>query len=445
MGMGRRPRERQSELFVATADLPRSAGHVFYEQLNELLASAGFDDYVENLCAPYYDATGNGRPSIPPGVYFRMLLIGYFEGLGSQRGIAWRCSDSLSLRQFLGLPLTESPPDHSNLTRGRDRLPQEVHAAVMQWVLQLAHEKKLFTGETVGVDSTTIEANAAMKSIVRKGTGEDWKQYITGLMRQEGVIGSEEEPSAEEIAKFDRKRKGKKCSNDEWESPSDPDARITKMKDGRTHLAYKQEHVVDLESEFIVGVEVYEGNASDHHTLVDSLMSADVNLQAIGDGTPVIKEAAADKGYHNNEQLELASSLGLRTYIPEPDRPHPAKWTDKPAEQRVAVENNRRRMRRAKGKRLQRLRSERVERSFAHVCETGGARRTWLRGRDKVQKRSLMSAAAHNLGLILRSLFKMGTPRGLQGLRALVYLAWLIVAGWWNALWRSGRAQIVNN
>ncbi len=389
---------------------------------------------------PYYDATGNGRPSIPPGVYFRMLLIGYFEGLGSQRGIAWRCSDSLSLRQFLGLPLTESPPDHSNLTRGRDRLPQEVHAAVMQWVLQLAHEKKLFTGETVGVDSTTIEANAAMKSIVRKGTGEDWKQYITGLMRQEGVIGSEEEPSAEEIAKFDRKRKGKKCSNDEWESPSDPDARITKMKDGRTHLAYKQEHVVDLESEFIVGVEVYEGNASDHHTLVDSLMSADVNLQAIGDGTPVIKEAAADKGYHNNEQLELASSLGLRTYIPEPDRPHPAKWTDKPAEQRVAVENNRRRMRCAKGKRLQRLRSERVERSFAHVCETGGARRTWLRGRDKVQKRSLMSAAVHNLGLILRSLFKMGTPRGLQGLRALVYLAWLIVAGWWNALWRSGRA-----
>ncbi len=391
MGMGRRPRERQSELFVATADLPRSAGHVFYEQLNELLASAGFDDYVENLCAPYYDATGNGRPSIPPGVYFRMLLIGYFEGLGSQRGIAWRCSDSLSLRQFLGLPLTESPPDHSNLTRGRDRLPQEVHAAVMQWVLQLAHEKKLFTGETVGVDSTTIEANAAMKSIVRKGTGEDWKQYITGLMRQEGVIGSEEEPSAEEIAKFDRKRKGKKCSNDEWESPSDPDARITKMKDGRTHLAYKQEHVVDLESEFIVGVEVYEGNASDHHTLVDSLMSADVNLQAIGDGTPVIKEAAADKGYHNNEQLELASSLGLRTYIPEPDRPHPAKWTDKPAEQRVAVENNRRRMRARRANAYSDYEAS-GSNDRSRMCARQAARRTWLRGRDKVQKRSLMSA-----------------------------------------------------
>ncbi len=439
MGMGRRPRERQSELFVATADLPRSAGHVFYEQLNELLASAGFDDYVENLCAPYYDATGNGRPSIPPGVYFRMLLIGYFEGLGSQRGIAWRCSDSLSLRQFLGLPLTESPPDHSNLTRGRDRLPQEVHAAVMQWVLQLAHEKKLFTGETVGVDSTTIEANAAMKSIVRKGTGEDWKQYITGLMRQEGVIGSEEEPSAEEIAKFDRKRKGKKCSNDEWESPSDPDARITKMKDGRTHLAYKQEHVVDLESEFIVGVEVYEGNASDHHTLVDSLMSADVNLQAIGDGTPVIKEAAADKGYHNNEQLELASSLGLRTYIPEPDRPHPAKWTDKPAEQRVAVENNRRRMR------------ARRANAYSDYEASGSNDRSRMCARQAapahVAARSRQSSEtkpdvgpAHNLGLILRSLFKMGTPRGLQGLRALVYLAWLIVAGWWNALWRSGRA-----
>ncbi len=141
MGMGRRPRERQSELFVATADLPRSAGHVFYEKLSELLASVGFDDYVENLCAPYYDETGNGRPSIPPGVYFRMVVVGYFEGIGSQRGIAWRCSDSLSLRQFLGLPLTESPPDHSHLTRTRDRLPLEVHAAIMQWVLELAHEK----------------------------------------------------------------------------------------------------------------------------------------------------------------------------------------------------------------------------------------------------------------------------------------------------------------
>jgi len=193
MGMGRRPRERPSELFVATADLPRSAGHVFYEKLNELLASAGFDGYVETLCAPYYDATGNGRPSIPPGVYFRMLLVGYFEGIGSQRGIAWRCSDSLSLRQFLGLPLTESPPDHSHLTRGRDRLPQEVHEGVLQWVLKLAQAKKLFTGKTVGVDSTTIEANAAMKSIVRKGTGEDWKAYVTGLMRKEGVIGPEEE------------------------------------------------------------------------------------------------------------------------------------------------------------------------------------------------------------------------------------------------------------
>ena len=432
MALGRRKDERQEDLFVTHDRLPRSEGHVFYRQLNKLLAEAEFDRFVERLCAPYYQASGTpGRPSIPPGVYFRMLLVGYFEGIGSQRGIAWRCHDSLSLREFLGVPLTEDAPDHSSLTRIRDRLPLEIHEEVFRFVLKLAHEKGLLKGKTVGVDSTTLEANAAMKSIVRKDTGEDWRAYVVGLMKKEGVIEQNEEPTDEDVRRFDKKRKNKKVSNEDWRSETDPDARITKMKDGRTHLAYKAEHVVDLESELILAAEVYHADQSDLHTLVDSVMEAQVHLNEAGVEV-TIEEAAADKGYHAAEQLELADSLGLRTYIPERERKYLSRWTDKPPEQKHAVYSNRRRIKTDKSKRLQRLRSERVERSFAHVCETGGARRTWLCGIEKVRKRCLISAVARNLGLVMRALFGMGTPRGLQkegeadgGLAALVQLAWL--------------------
>jgi transposase len=435
MALGRRSEERQEELFVPHDQLPRSEGHVFYVRLNRLLGEAGFDRFVERLCAPHYQRSGTpGRPSIPPGVYFRMLLVGYFEGIGSQRGIAWRCHDSLSLREFLGVPLTEDAPDHSSLTRVRDRLPLEIHAAAFQFVLKLADEKGLLKGKTVGVDSTTLEASAAMKSIIRKDTGEDWRQYVVGLMQEQGAIDADEEPTDEEIRRFDKKRKNKKVSNEDWESKTDPDARIAKMKDGRTHLAYKAEHVVDLASEIIVAAEVYTADQSDHHTLVDSVMEAQEHLrQATGHELP-IEEVAADKGYHAAEQLELAESLALRTYVPEPDRPHQSRWTDKPPELKAAVYANRRRTKREKSKRLGRLRSERVERSFAHVCETGGARRTWLRGIDKVRKRYLIAAVARNLGVMMRALFGMGTPRGLQpegdddgGLAALLRLARLAV------------------
>ena len=414
MALGRRAEQRQEELFVPHDRLPRSEGHAFYRRLNKLLAEAGFDRYVERLCRPHYQESGTpGRPSIPPGTYFRMLLVGYFEGIGSQRGIAWRCHDSLSLREFLGVPLTADAPDHSSLTRVRDRLPLEVHAAAFQFVLKLADEKGLLKGKTVGVDSTTLEASAAMKSIVRKDTGEDWRAYVVGLMKEQGAIESEAEPSDEEIRRFDKKRKDKKVSNEDWESPTDPDARIAKMKDGRIRLAYKDEHVVDLDGELILAAEVYHADEADSQTLVDSVMEAQLHLNAAGVET-AIDEAAADKGYHAAEQLELAASLSLRTYIPEPERKHKSRWTDKPPELKRAVDNNRRRTRRAKSKRLQRWRSERVERSFAHVCETGGARRTWLRGIDKVRKRVLIAAMARNLGVMMRALFGMGTPRSLQ-------------------------------
>ncbi len=411
---------------MATAELARSAGHPFYRKLNELLAAAGFDRWIEGRCEGYYEAADKpGRASIPPGTFFRMLLVGYFEGIDSQRGIAWRCGDSLSLREFLNYASQEPTPDHSTLSITRKRLPSELFDEVFQFVLKIADEKGLLSGKTVGVDSTTLEANAAMKSILRRDTGEDWKQYVGRLMKEEGVVEEKHEPTDEEIRRFDKERKNKKVSNDEWVSPVDPDARITQMKDGRTHLAYKAEHVVDLTSDLILAAEIRPADHGDSQTLCDSVMKAQENLQQAEIETQ-IEEVAADKGYHSAGTIELCDSLGLRTYIPEPKLKHERTWTDKTLELHRAVYENRRRMRRAKGKRLGRLRSERVERSFAHVCDSGGMRRSWLRGLVDVTKRYLMAAAAHNLGRILRRLFGVGKPKALQGLRALATFTHLL-------------------
>lgn len=415
MAMGRRKTGRQDALFITADNLPKSQGHPFYQALNRLLADAGFDRWIEQRCLPYYEQVETrGQRSIPPGVYFRMLLVGYFEGIDSQRGIAWRCADSLSLREFLGLTLDENSPDHSTLSITRRRLPAEVFAEVFQFVLKIAAEKKLLSGKTVGVDSTTLEADAAMKSIVRRDTGENWNDYVTRLMRAEGVIAADEEPTDEEVRRFDRNRQDKKVSNEEWFSPTDPDATITKMKDGTTHLAYKAEHVVDLESDLILAAEIRPTTDRDTQTLVDSVLKAEENLQAIGAETR-IQEVVADKGYHAADTLELCDSLGLRTYIPEPKRTSDWTWTERTPEHQRAVHGNRQRVQRPKGKQLQKRRSELCERSFAHVCETGGMRRTWLTGFIDVTKRYLIATAAHNLGRVLRTLFGVGKPRCLQG------------------------------
>jgi transposase len=439
MAMGKREAEQQQDLFVTHDKLPRSPGHVFYRKLNRLLAEGGFDRWIEELCEPHY-CRGQGRPSVPPGVYFRMLLVGYFEGINSQRGIAWRCSDSLSLREFLGIPLGEDSPDHSSLSYIRQRLPLSVHEAMFVWVLALLQQKKLLKGKSMGVDSTTLEADAAMKSIVRRDTGEDWKEYLMRLMKEEGLLEDDDDPpSDDELRKFDKSRQDKKMSNAEWTSLHDPDARIAKMKDGTTHLAYKAEHVLDLETEAILAAEIYHADQADTQTLEDSLHQAQLHQQEAG-SEQQIRDAVADKGYHANETIaELHEHTTYRSYIPEPELKHQRVWTDKPSEQKAAVYANRRRTRGARGKRLQRLRSERLERSFAHVCETGGARRTWLTGIDNVRKRYLISAAAHNLGLLMRSLFQMGTPRGLQefktdleGVVSTLRLAWLATARCWK-------------
>jgi transposase len=422
MAMGKR-KPRQESLFVAADQLAQAPGHPFYQKLNALLDEAGFDRWVERRCRPYYEQVEKrGRPSLPPGVYFRMLFVGYFEGLGSQRGIAWRCADSLALRQFLGIALDQPTPDHSTLTNTRQRLPEEVFTEVFEFVLSIAHAKKLLSGKTVGVDSTTLEANAAMKSIVRRDTGEDWKDYVTRLMREEGVIDATHEPTAEEVRRFDKTRKNKKVSNEHWQSSTDGDARITPMKDGTTHLAYKAEHVVDLKSDLVLAAEIYRADQADTATLADSVVAAQLHLKGAGSDA-AIEEAAADKGYHAAGTIELCDFLDVRTYIPEPRRRHRSKWTDKPAAFRRAVSGNRRRVRRAKGKALQRRRSEVCERTFAHICETGGARRTWLRGLVDVGKRYVIAAAAHNLGRLLRRLTGTGKPKALQGDGGLAALA----------------------
>jgi transposase len=428
MALGKRKREQQG-LWIATTELPKSPGHPFYRKLNELLAEAKFDEWIETRCEPFY-AEKLGRPSIPPGVYFRMILVGYFEGIGSQRGIAWRCSDSRSLAEFLGIPINEPTPEHSSLSRVHARLPLEVHEEVFVFVLKIAADKKLLKGKTVGVDSTTLEANAAMKSIERKDTGEDWKAYLTRLAQDAGI----ENPTDEDLRRFDKNRPDKKVSNEEWESPTDPDSRIAKMKDGTTHLAYKAEHVVDLDSEFVLSATITPANHSDAESMVDSVVQAQQNLDAAGSATK-IKDVAADKGYHKASTLELADDLDFRTYVPEPKRPYRYRWMGKPAGQQEVVYANRRRTRGERSKRLQRQRSEKVERSFAHVCETGGARRTWLRGLEKVSKRYLLQVAARNLGLMLRKLFGIGTARSLQDLAGLFWSLYLATKVLWSRIW----------
>ena len=433
MSLGRKKQERQQQFWVEVDSLPDVPRHVFYDKLNELLDSGDFDRWIEQICEPYY-AEKAGRPGIPPGVYFRMLFIGYFEGIDSNRGIAWRCADSRSLSAFLGFPLNKPTPDHSSLSRIGVRIPLSVHEEVFAFVLKLADERGLLSNKTVAVDSTYLEANAAMKSIVRKDTGDDWKAYVRGLAEEAGVQIDDDE----DLRKFDKTRKNKKVSNEDWVSETDPDSRIMKMKDGTTHLSYKAEHTVDLDSEFLLDATIYHGNQADTSTLAESVSNATRNLER-AEVNGEIEEVVTDKGYHSNESLFDTQELGLygkRTYIPEPESGYERRWTDKPYGYEEAYRANRRRMQGNRGKELQKKRSELVERSFAHVCETGGARRTWQRGIEQVTKRYKMVAAARNLGLIMRKLFGVGKPRCLQGLGELFSALFCVTERPGDGSWR---------
>jgi transposase len=418
MAMGKRKKREQDELFIATHRLPKSPGHPFYEHLNGVLLRDGFDPFVEALCAPYY-AERLGRPSVPPGVYFRMLLVGYFEGLTSERAIAWRVSDSLAIREFLGYGLDAQTPDHSTLSRIRQRLPVEVYREVFGWIQRVLGRAGLIKGKTAGVDATTLEANAAMRSIVRRDSGEGYVEYLEGLARASGNAT----PSREDLAKLDKKRP-KKASNEDWEHPHDPEARITKLKDGRTHLAYKAEHAVDLDTQAILAVTLPAADEGDTRTIGRTLQEARGNLARAAEDPQVagrmhacvLSEVVADKGYHSNEVLVELKQSEIRTYISEPDRGR-RNWNDR-EDAKAAVYANRRRIKGNRGQRLRKVRAERLERGFAHAYETGGLRRLFLRGRLNILKRLLIHLAAFNLGVLMRTLTGVGSPRALQGLAA---------------------------
>jgi transposase len=408
MAMGKRKRKlRQQSMWIATQELPRSASHPFYKRLNRILEQTGFDEYVEQLCESFYAPT-MGRPSLAPGMYFRLLMLGYFEGIDSERGIAWRAADSLSVREFLGLELDEAPPDHSTISRTRRLIDVETHRAVFSWILDRLATAGLVKGETLGVDATTLEANAALRSIVRRDTGEGYEAFLTRLAKASGIAT----PTREDLARLDRKRP-KKGSNEDWTHPHDPDARITKMKDGRTHLAHKAEHAVDLNTGAVVAVTIQPADKGDTETVKETLMEAAENVEKAKPRTDVVKELVADKGYHSNALLEDLAILGVRTYLSEPARGR-RKWKGKYGA-RDAVYGNRRRIRGARGRRLLRQRGERLERPFAHAYETGGLRRVYLRGHSNILKRVLIHTAALNLGLLMRLLVGVGTPRSLQG------------------------------
>jgi transposase len=431
MAMGTRKKERQREFWIASQDMVESPRNVFYDRLNSILDEHKFDKKVEFLCRKFYKKSRYGRPSMAPGVYFRALLIGYFEGLDSERGIAWRVADSLSLRGFLGFGLNEETPDHSTISRTRRLYWLETHKAVFKWVVRILTGEGLIEGQTIAIDATTLEANAAMKSIVRRDNGQSYDEYLKELAQAAGI----ENPTREERARLDRKRK-KKGSNDEWKSPVDSDARIAKMKDGRTHLAHKAEHAVDLSSGALLAVMLEPANEGDtttvHKTLAEA-QSAAREIHPLG-----VEELVADKGYHSGEVLKTLHQGGVRSYLPEPARGK-RNWDGKAVEQKRTYEN-RRRTRGSRGRRLQKIRSELTERTFAHMYETGAMRRVHLRGRENILKRLMIHGAAFNLSLIMRKVLGAGKPREFQALAACTLTA---IFGFWAAMTAFLRETVI--
>src|SRR5215470_2529513 len=323
MAMGTRRRSRRQErLWMSHNVLARGPAHRSYQQVNELLEAEQFDEFAEKECAKFY-AENNGRPSLTPGMYFRLLLVGYFEGIDSERGIAWRAADSIGLRKFLGVGLDEQTPDHSTISRTRRLIDVETHRKVFFWILERLREQGLVKGKTVGIDATTLEANAAMRSIVRRDNGESYEEFLKGLAKESGI----ETPTREELGRLDRTRKNK-ASNKDWVNPHDADARITKMKDGRTHLAHKAEHAVDMKTGAVLAVTLQDANAGDTATICETLIAVAEQMEALTDDAETacwiapnwLSELVTDKGYHSNDRLLDLKEFGIRSYVSEPNR-----------------------------------------------------------------------------------------------------------------------------
>lgn len=525
--MGRR-KTQQSHLFLPTA---RGGGHRFYEALDKLLVEAGFDAKIEALCEQYYAAADRpGRPSLAPSLFFRMMLVGFFEGIASERGIAWRCADSMSLRDFLGLAPHVPVPDSSTVSRTRRRLPVDVFEEMFRLVLAIVDAKGLLSGRVRGVDSTYLKADASMRSIVRKDSDEDYRSYIKRVAAEaesevaaakstdddertdgdsdgssgssstcsessgnagpvtspvevvvdagvgDDSVGQQEVASStaetasstseasssstarqvttEEAVRHDRRRK-KTTSNKDWRSPTDPDARIVRMKDGTTRLGYKPEHVVDMETGAILSVVVHAGDEHDASTIRSTLAAAEQNIASIRPNHEAnnvvgeswhkepLAEVVADKGYHKVATLSELKADGYRTYIPEKKQRGRRRFTDKGGAQAAAVfHQNRARTRRAKGKALQRRRGELVERPNQHLYDRTGLRRLTLTRRKEVQKRICLEAASFNLGRVLRKMLGAGAPKWLAAAFAAALAAlWAAVASLVAGALGGGDAQ----
>ena len=439
MALGRR-RTVQQSLFVTRDEIAEAPAHPFYSRLEAVMKQSDFDAFCEEICRPYY-ADRIGRPGLAPGVYFRLLMLGYFERIPSERQIAWRVADSLSLRNFIGLDLATATPDHSTISKTRRRLPLSVHLAVFGKVHEILVSNGLLRGKKLGVDATTLVANASMRALTHNISGKSYREYVKGLMAEDP--NEPGDPTPEDISRFDRRRKGKKLSNKHWRNPHNPDAKIAKMKDGRTHFSEKCEHAVDLETGAVVAVTVQGADLGDTTTMDVTLAAVAENLQNVEQalqaqrgaqprraGRPprrdTIQHCVADKGYHSAPVCERLQEQGIEPVISEPKGGR-RKWKGK-RRQQAAFYRNRANIRSEQGKQWMRQRAERVERAFAHYLDDGGMRRLWLKGHENILKRLLIQVAGFNLGLVMRKLFGAATPRAMAArLGACILAIWGLI------------------
>lgn len=418
----------QPELFVPAARLVQPAAGSFYAKLPQTLESFNFAVRIRELCAPAYSGSQRGRPPVDPAVYFKMLMIGFFENIASERGIAERCSDSISIRFFLGYDLTEATPDHSTLSLIRGRLSEDVYQEIFVLILGALQQQGLIQGRQVGIDTSVIEANAALKSLVNRDTQEAYWEYVRRLARENGV--NPEDAAA--VRQFDRKRP-QKMSNEDGENPHDPDAKIGPTKAGATDMIYKPEHTVDLDTGAVLQAQVRLGHEADPKDLAAHVLPAQVNINLAQErpaDSLTIQSATADKGYHAAEELSQLQREGIRTVISDPVRNRNlAKLSTVQAK---AVSAARRSAHSQSGKRLLKKRGMHLERSFAHVLDAGGARRTTLRGLENLNKRFKVTAAIYNLSQLMREIWGGGTPKQwVAGVKPLAWLRFHLVARGW--------------
>ena len=410
----------QSEFWIPADQVVRSAKSGFYSKLEETLESFGFAAKVRALCAPAYDKSGVGRPGIDPVVYLKMIMVGFFEDLPSERAIAARCADSMSIRAFLKYELNEKTPEHSSFTVIRQRLGLEIYERIFTLTLQALREHGLLRGKNLGIDSSVIEANASLRALVHRNTEEQYWDYVKRLAAESGI--DPEDTAA--VRKFDRHRPGK-GSNQEWENPHDPDAKIGRTKDGATDMIYKPEAVVDLDTGAIVQAQVQPGDEADHKNMAGRILEAQQNINRACEeklDTLTVQSVTSDKGYYAVSELQTLQGEAIRTVIVDPiDNRRLEKLEP---DQKQAVLTARRSVTSKSGKDLLRRRGMHIERSFAHILDCGGMRRTTLRGWENLNKRYKLAAAFYNLSQLMRKLFGFGTPKQLAALGRLLFLQW---------------------